>query len=183
MSSNLKIIAVCGATGQQGGTVIKALVKSGTYHVRAITRNPNSDTAKQLQSLNNVTVHQADLDNPESLDSVLNGAHGVFIVTDMSARKENKHNQQAFNVIDSAIKNNVSHAILSGLDIDDYALSKADKIKYTALKLCMYHSAITDMFVKTGPNSFAFVLPMENKVIAFLLAYKVYLKFKLIYKN
>jgi len=163
----MKTIAVCGATGLQGGTVLRALIKSGTYHVRAITRNPNSDAAKALLSLsNNVSLHQADLDNPESLDSALNGSYGVFIVTDISARKANKHNQQAFNVIDSAIKNKLSHIVLSGLDVDDYALAKADLIKYSAVKLCAYYSALmSDFLVRTGPNSFAFVAPLENKVL------------------
>jgi putative NADH-flavin reductase len=165
MSNVLKIIAVCGATGLQGGSVLKALVNAGQYHVKAITRNPVSDTANQLKSLNNVSVHQANLDNPESLDSVLNGADGVFIVTDINARKENKHNQQAHNVIDAAARNKVNHVVLSGLDVDSYALAKPE-IKYTAVKLCMYYSAITsDMLIRTGSFSFAFVAPLENKPV------------------
>jgi uncharacterized protein YbjT (DUF2867 family) len=80
-----KIIAVFGSTGNQGGAVLKSLLKAGNYHVRAITRNANSDKAKKLAALNNVTVHEADFKNPDSLDKVLAGAYGAFFVTDFSA--------------------------------------------------------------------------------------------------
>jgi uncharacterized protein YbjT (DUF2867 family) len=40
MSTSKKIIAVIGATGNQGGSVVRALQASGQFHVRALTRNP-----------------------------------------------------------------------------------------------------------------------------------------------
>ncbi len=73
-----KTILVTGATGQQGGAVTRALVEQG-YHVRAMTRRPDGDEARDLFDLG-VTVVQADLDDADSLARVLRGAWGVFSV-------------------------------------------------------------------------------------------------------
>jgi nucleoside-diphosphate-sugar epimerase len=47
-ASAKKIIAVTGATGAQGGGVVDALLSSGKYEVRAITRDPSSEKGKAL---------------------------------------------------------------------------------------------------------------------------------------
>src|SRR5229473_4066310 len=76
MSSNdRKLIAVVGATGQQGGAVVRALQVSGQFKVRALTRNPGKhrDLAEE--------VVEADLDRPETLKAAFAGAYGVFLVT------------------------------------------------------------------------------------------------------
>src|SRR4030081_2770480 len=74
-SNNKKLIAVIGATGQQGGGVVRALQASGQFKVRALTRNPGKhrDLAEE--------VVEADLDRPETLNRALEGAYGVFLVT------------------------------------------------------------------------------------------------------
>ena len=46
-----KLITVFGATGQQGGTVARALKRDGTFKIRGVTRNPDGDKAKALQAL------------------------------------------------------------------------------------------------------------------------------------
>jgi uncharacterized protein YbjT (DUF2867 family) len=74
-SINKKIIAVIGATGQQGGGVVRALQASGQFKVRALTRNPGKH--RELAD----EVVEADLDRPETLESAFEGAHGVFLVT------------------------------------------------------------------------------------------------------
>ncbi len=43
-----KLVAVCGATGQQGGAVVDALLRLGGYKVRALTRDPASNSSKKL---------------------------------------------------------------------------------------------------------------------------------------
>jgi len=76
MSSNSKnLIAVFGATGQQGGAVVRALQAQGKFKVRALTRNPGKH-----QGLADEVV-EADLDRAETLKPALEGAHGVFLVT------------------------------------------------------------------------------------------------------
>src|SRR6201987_416404 len=72
---NKKLIAVVGATGQQGGAVIRALQAGKQFKVRALTRNP----AKHRELADEVI--QADLNRPETLRAAFEGAHGVFLVT------------------------------------------------------------------------------------------------------
>src|SRR6266404_480201 len=74
-SNNKKLIAVIGATGQQGGGVLRALQASGQFKVRALTRNP--DKHRELAE----EVVEADVDKPETLKAAFEGAHGVFLVT------------------------------------------------------------------------------------------------------
>src|SRR4030088_1467109 len=74
-SNNKKLIAVIGATGQQGGAVARALQASGQFKVRALTRNPGKH--RELAE----EVVEADLDRPETLKAAFEGAHGVFLVT------------------------------------------------------------------------------------------------------
>ena len=75
MSNTKKLIAVVGATGQQGGAVVRALQASGQFKVRALTRNP--DKHPELAD----EVVAADLNRPEALQAAFAGAHGVFLVT------------------------------------------------------------------------------------------------------
>jgi len=61
LSNNEKLIAVIGATGQQGGGVLRALQARGQFKVRALTRNPEKH--RELAE----EVVAADLDKPETL--------------------------------------------------------------------------------------------------------------------
>jgi len=76
-----RIIAVTGATGNQGGSVAKLLLKyPEEYVVRAITRDPRSTASKILANLG-AEVVEADLTKPETLTAAVNGCWGVFGVT------------------------------------------------------------------------------------------------------
>jgi len=76
MSSNRKkLIAVIGATGQQGGSVVRALQALGQFKVRALTRNPGKHRGLADE------VVEADFARPETLEAAFAGAHGVFLVT------------------------------------------------------------------------------------------------------
>ncbi|KAK3708291.1 hypothetical protein LTR37_011556 [Vermiconidia calcicola] len=81
-----KILAVFGATGQQGSSVIQHVLHdpelSRTYNIRAITRNVDSEKAKQLKQ--KVEVVQGDVTEPESLGRALTGVHTVFAMTNPS---------------------------------------------------------------------------------------------------
>ena len=79
LSNNKKLIAVIGATGQQGGGVVRALqAGGGQFKVRALSRNPvkHRDLADE--------VVEADLNRPDTLQPAFAGAHGVFLVTSSS---------------------------------------------------------------------------------------------------
>lgn len=76
-----RLIAVTGATGNQGGSVAKLLLKyKSEYKVRAITRNANSAAAKALEELG-AEVVEADLTKPETLPAAVDRCWGVFGVT------------------------------------------------------------------------------------------------------
>lgn len=77
-----KIIAVMGATGAQGGGLVRAILrdKAGGFAARAITRNAGSDKAKALAQAG-AEVVAADAGDEASLKRAFAGAHGVFCVT------------------------------------------------------------------------------------------------------
>lgn len=67
-NSSKKIIAVTGATGAQGGGVVRALQEGRGYIVRALTRNPSKAAGLADE------VIEADFDRPETLRQALEGA-------------------------------------------------------------------------------------------------------------
>ncbi len=77
-----KIIAVLGATGSQGGGLVRAILDdpSKEFIARALTRNVNSDKAKQLADAGAELV-QVDIDNPVSIINAFEGAYGAYCVT------------------------------------------------------------------------------------------------------
>ncbi|KAI9223349.1 hypothetical protein BC828DRAFT_376135 [Blastocladiella britannica] len=79
----IPIIAVIGATGNQGGSVVDTLLAEGKWAVRALTRNPDSAAAKALIA-RGATVAKVDLDDPTTLASAFAGATAVFAVTNGS---------------------------------------------------------------------------------------------------
>jgi NAD(P)-dependent dehydrogenase (short-subunit alcohol dehydrogenase family) len=74
-----KLVVVFGATGQQGAPICQELLKDG-YKIRAVVRNVNSPDAQTLKQLGCEIVH-ADLQKPETIDTVMKGADIVFGVT------------------------------------------------------------------------------------------------------
>jgi uncharacterized protein YbjT (DUF2867 family) len=77
-----KIIAVVGATGAQGGGLVRAILadKDGEFAARAITRHVDSDKSKALIKAGAEVVN-ADLDDEESLKKAFAGAYGAFCIT------------------------------------------------------------------------------------------------------
>jgi uncharacterized protein YbjT (DUF2867 family) len=110
-----KIIAVVGATGAQGGGLVRAILsdKGGPFAARAITRDVNSDKAKELAKLG-AEVVAGDVDDVESLKKAFKGAYGAYCVTffwaHLSAEKE-KANARA--MAEAAKHAGVQHAIWS----------------------------------------------------------------------
>ena len=73
-----KVIAVSGATGQQGGATARELSGKG-FTVRALTRKPDSDAAKALQA-QGAEIAQVELDDEASIRKALQGAWGAYAV-------------------------------------------------------------------------------------------------------
>ena len=108
MSNTQKLIAVVGATGQQGGAVVRALQASGQFKVRALTRDP----AKHPQLADEVVL--ADFNRPETLEAAFAGAYGVFLVTNAWEAGADE-SRQALAAVDAAKAAGVQHLIWSTL--------------------------------------------------------------------
>src|SRR5882762_9010518 len=106
--TNKKLIAVVGATGQQGGAVVRALQAGNQFKVRALTRNP----AKHRELADEVI--QADLNRPETLTAAFEEAHGVFLVTNVWEERTDEV-QQATAAVRAAKEAGVKHFIWSTL--------------------------------------------------------------------
>src|SRR5215813_146181 len=80
MGNGEKTILVTGATGRQGGAVIRHMLPNG-WKLRALTRNPNGYAARQLSG-QGVEIVQGDLEDPASLERAARGVYGIFSVQD-----------------------------------------------------------------------------------------------------
>src|SRR6266481_1528550 len=107
-SNNKKLIAVIGATGQQGGGVVRALQASSQFKVRALTRNPDKHRGLDDE------VVKADLNRPETLQAAFEGAHGVFLVTN-SLEEGSNELKQVTAAVRAAKEAGVKHFIWSTL--------------------------------------------------------------------
>jgi uncharacterized protein YbjT (DUF2867 family) len=113
-----KIIAVVGATGAQGGGLVRAILadKSGAFAARAITRNPNSEKAQALRAAG-AEVVAADIDKPETLGKAFAGAHGAFLVTNFwELFSPEREVTQARNMAQAVKSAGVQHVIWSTLE-------------------------------------------------------------------
>jgi len=113
-----KTIAVVGATGVQGGGLVRAILEdsSGVFAARAITRKTDSDKAKALAAAG-AEVVAGDADDPPSLERAMAGAHGAFCVTafweHFSAERELR---QAAAMARATKAAGVEHAVWSTLE-------------------------------------------------------------------
>jgi len=116
--SDPKIIAVVGATGMQGGGLVRAILDDGgrTFAARSLTRKPQSDKAQAL-SRAGAEVAAADLDDVESLMRAFTGAYGAFCVTNFWEHfSPEKEFLQAKNMARAAKAAGVRHVIWSTLE-------------------------------------------------------------------
>jgi len=107
-SNNKKLVAVIGATGQQGGGVVRALQASSQFKVRALSRNPGKH--RELAD----EVVEADLNRPETLKAAFEEAHGVFLVTNFREKGTDEF-KQATAAVRAAKDAGVKHFVWSTL--------------------------------------------------------------------
>jgi uncharacterized protein YbjT (DUF2867 family) len=113
-----KIIAVVGATGAQGGGLVKSILedKGGEFAVRAITRDVNSEKAKEL-ARQGAEVVAADIGDALSLKRAFAGAHGAFCVTFFWAHfSPEKERAEAKGMAQAAKDRGLQHVIWSTLE-------------------------------------------------------------------
>ncbi len=113
-----KVIAVVGATGAQGGGLVRAITSDpdSPFTARALTRDPTTDKAKALAELG-AEVVAADIDDVESLKNAFAGAHGAFCVTFFWEHfSPEKEIAQATAMAQAAKEADVQHVIWSTLE-------------------------------------------------------------------
>ena len=113
-----KIIAVAGATGSQGGGLVRAILadRQGPFTARAVTRDPTSEKARALAALG-AEVVQGDVDDAGSLERAFAGAHGAYCVTFFWAHMDPERElAEARNLAQAAKQAKVAHAIWSTLE-------------------------------------------------------------------
>jgi uncharacterized protein YbjT (DUF2867 family) len=113
-----KIIAVVGATGAQGGGLVRAIAANpgAGFAARALTRDVNSANARALAALG-AQVVAADVDDPVSLERAFAGAHGAYCVTFFwDHLSPDKEKAQAGNMAAAAKSANLQHVIWSTLE-------------------------------------------------------------------
>jgi uncharacterized protein YbjT (DUF2867 family) len=110
-----KIIAVTGATGAQGGGLVRAILAdpAGGFVARAITRKVDSDKAKALKA-QGVEVVAGDMDDEKGLERAFAGAYGLYGVTNFWEHfSGEKEFQQASNIAHAAKAAGVQHVVWS----------------------------------------------------------------------
>ena len=118
MSKPAKILAVVGATGTQGGGLVRAALRDPKrlFKVRALTRNPDSDKAKRLEQLG-AEIVAANLDDLDSIKRAFKGADLAFCVTNFWEHfSPDRELEQARNMAEAAAHADVDHVIWSTLE-------------------------------------------------------------------
>lgn len=113
MKPETKTVLVIGATGTQGGAVTHALHNAG-HHVRALTRNPQSDPARALGRLG-IQVVAGDFDHPATIAEAARGADTAFIMGTPFEKGTEFEIQQTTNTIDAVHAAGVEHIIYSSV--------------------------------------------------------------------
>ncbi|EOA85123.1 uncharacterized protein SETTUDRAFT_172074 [Exserohilum turcica Et28A] len=124
----VKIIAVTGATGSQGGGVINVMKKTPGWRVRAITRNPDGDAAKKLAK-EGIEVVRGDFDDEASLSAAFDGVHAVFAVTNWWESLFQGKSQHECGEIEERHGMNLARAAAASRTVEHYIWSTCPSAK------------------------------------------------------
>jgi uncharacterized protein YbjT (DUF2867 family) len=113
MNNSNKTILVAGATGRQGGAVVRHLLKNNLI-VKALSRTPESISAQLLVS-KGVRVVKGDMSDPSSLLNAMAGCDGVFSVQNYFEYGAENEIQYGKNMADAAKKANITHFIYNSV--------------------------------------------------------------------
>ena len=108
-----KTVLITGATGRQGGAVIRHMLPKG-WKLRALTRNPDSGVAQDL-ARKGIEVVRGDLEDSTSLDRAVRGAYGVYSVQDFWSVGARREVQQGKNLADAAKRACIAHFVYSSV--------------------------------------------------------------------
>ncbi|HEY0679198.1 MAG TPA: NmrA/HSCARG family protein [Chitinophagaceae bacterium] len=178
------MILVTGATGAQGGSVVRALLKGNKFKVRALTRNAGSEKAVALKNAG-VEVVEGDLEDTASLMNAMNGCYAVFGLTSFWEHFD-KEFRQGKNLVDAVYRSGITHFVFHTLqdynklsngefEVPHYDMkaalqgyTKALKIPATFIHTAFYYENFFSLFPlkMTEEGDFYFGFPQGNTRLA-----------------
>ena len=120
MSNGKLLLAVLGATGNQGYSVASTVLCDpelrARYSVRAISRSTSAAKMQELQTAG-ASLAAADMDKPETLPAALEGANTLFFITATQYQGNTREieTRQAKAVCEAALAAGVSYIIFSSM--------------------------------------------------------------------
>lgn len=153
MQNNHRIILVIGATGQQGGAVVRALLSAG-WPVRGFTRDTAGATAQELTAMG-VEMRAGDLADKVSIAEAMEGVFGVFSVHPGPLANHQDETQAGKNVADAAKAQQVTHLVYSSAIGVDQAEETGIQLEKAAVEKYIRQLGISYTILR--PSSF-----MEN---------------------
>lgn len=108
-----RVVLVTGATGKQGGAVVRHLLAAG-FGVRALTRSPEGPKARTLAD-GGAEVAGGDLDDPDSLVRALEGVYGVFSVQNPFEHGTEGEVRQGIALADAAVAAGLGRFVYSSV--------------------------------------------------------------------
>ena len=150
-----KLVAVFGATGKQGGSVVSYVLKNLAleYKVRGITRDVNSPGAQALKK-QGVEVVAADLCDPPTIEAALRGVDSVFSLSVMGASNGLGEFEQGKLIADSAMRQGVKYLIWSTLP----SVEKISQGRFRNVKHCDEKAKVED-YIRGLQIKSSFVVP------------------------
>ena len=108
-----KKLFVAGATGQQGGSVVRALLEKG-HEVYGLTRNSNSERAQTLTN-QGVKIVQGNLDQPDALKEYFESVDAIFLVGSSFEGGVEAETAQGIRIIEAAKAAETPHLVYSSV--------------------------------------------------------------------
>ncbi|HKE29334.1 MAG TPA: NmrA/HSCARG family protein [Bryobacteraceae bacterium] len=113
MGTDHRTVLVTGATGKQGGAVVRHMLGRG-WKLRALTRDPGSRAA-QVLAASGVEILRGDLEDPGSFEPALRGVYGVYSVQDFWSVGVKREVVQGKNLANAAKQAGVEHFVYSSV--------------------------------------------------------------------
>ena len=160
-----RVIAVVGATGAQGGGLVRAILAdpNGGFAARAITRDPGKDQARALAGTG-AEVVKADLDDVETLKNAFAGAYGAYCVTNFWEHfSGEKEKTQARNMAEAARATGLTHVIWSTLEDTRKLMAPSD----TRMPMLQEKYRVPHFDAKDEANAYFAGLPVTFLVTSF----------------
>jgi uncharacterized protein YbjT (DUF2867 family) len=168
-------ILVTGATGQQGGSVVEALIEAG-HTVRGMTRNTQSDKAKALRS-HGVEVVKGDFSDSASLKAALAGVDGAFLMGTSFEAGVDMETKQGIAFVEAAKAAGLRHLVYTSVAAADkntgiphfeskYAVEKRvvqSGIPYTIIAPAFFYDNMMAPFVLPGLQNGVFAQALSER--------------------